>query len=453
MNESGIVVSGRRFAQMHAAVEAAPAGPTVSAPKSDMATLVGEKHVEEAVGGPAAARESVAPQLSDAEKASMVMRFNAAKQLLEEADVNPGVFSTAENQIAAVIQSALAQKAAQDAGKLAPAAGDGREAKFDERDVRWVFSLVTWVGKLKPHPWKPVPSQVETFQKDLKFAIMGDWGTGLYGAPKCTASINAAAGFDYVVHLGDIYYSGTMSEAKANFLDKWVCVPGARYRACNGNHEMYSGGYGYFDSVLPAFNQPSSCFAIANEHWLIVGLDSAYADHDLADEQGSWVKGLADAAPGKKLVLFTHHQPFSHFDEGGEKLVEKLLPLLNTQRITAWYWGHEHRCVVYDRHPRWNFFGRCIGHGGYPYFREPSLAFQEVVDPPMVLYGFWRELPQNADRGAPRALLLDGPNPDLGSHKDDYGPNGYLTLEFTGETLTEHYFLPTGEELTKNEIS
>ena len=63
--------------------------------------------------------------------------------------------------------------------------------------------------------------------------------------------------------------------------------------ACNGNHEMYSGGYGYFDSVLPAFNQPSSCFAITNEHWLIVGLDSAYADHDLADEQGSWVKGLA----------------------------------------------------------------------------------------------------------------------------------------------------------------
>jgi len=455
MSEShrGIVVSGRRFARMVDLVEAAPSEPTVRAPKSDVATLVGAQHVEEAVGGRADALESVAADLSDIEKASMVMRFNAAKQLLEEADVNPGVLSTAENQIAAVIQSALADKASQDAEKLSPSAIEGREAKFDEHDVRWVFSLLTWVGKLKPHPWKPVPSQAETFDKDLKFAIMGDWGTGLYGAPKCTTSINAAGGFDYVIHLGDIYYSGTMNEVKANFLDRWVRVPGARYRACNGNHEMYSGGYGYFDSVLPAFSQPSSCFAITNKDWLIIGLDSAYADHDLANEQSGWVKMLADAAPGKKLTLFTHHQPFSHFDGGGEKLVEKLLPLLSAKRITAWYWGHEHRCVVYDRHPKWNFFGRCIGHGGYPYFREPSLKFQEVLDPPLVKYGFWRELPENPDRGAPRAILLDGPNPDLGSHKDDYGPNGYVTLEFTGATLTERFFLPTGEELTKKVIS
>jgi hypothetical protein len=450
MSESdrGIVVSGRRFAQMANAVEAAPGAPAVPAPKSDVAALVGAQHVEQAVGSGPDVRA-----LSDVEKASMVMRFNVAKQLLEDADVHPGVFSTVENQLAAVIQSALAERAAQDASKLTPAAAQGREAKFDERDVRWVLSLLTWVGKLKPHPWKPLPSEPETFDKDLKFAMVGDWGTGLYGAPKCAASISAAGGFDYVVHLGDIYYSGTMGEAQANFVDKWVQVAGARYRACNGNHEMYSGGYGYFDLVLPAFSQPSSCFVITNPNWLIVGLDSAYADHDLVNEQADWVKTLADADPGKKLTLLTHHQPFSHFDPGGEKLVEKLMPLLSTQRITAWYWGHEHRCVVYDRHPQWNFFGRCIGHGGYPYFREPSLKFAEVADPKLVEYAFWREIPADSARGAPRAILLDGPNPDLGAEKDDYGLNGYVTLEFTGATLTERFFLPTGEQLTENQIS
>jgi hypothetical protein len=452
MSKSGIVVSGRRFARTVEAVEAAPRQPAVRAKRSDVALFVGKKHVEAALGEKPGKRRSTAPEMSDVEKASALIRFNAAKQLLEDADISPGVFSTVEDQMAALIQSALAAKASQDETKLKRAV-KGREAKFDERDVRWVLSLITWVGKLNPHQWKKLPSQIETFQNDLKFALMGDWGTGLYGAPNCAKSINLAGGFDYVVHLGDIYYSGTMSEAKSNFLEKWVQVPGARYRACNGNHEMYSGGYGYFDSVLPSFDQPSSCFAITNKDWLIVGLDSAYTEHDLGYSQGKWVKKLADAAPGKKLVLFTHHQPFSHFDSGGEKLINKLTDLLSSQRITAWYWGHEHRCVVYDRHPTWNFYGRCIGHGGYPYFREPSLVYSLAAKPKTVSYGFWRELPANTDRGAPRAILLDGPNPDLGRYKDKYGPNGYVTLEFTGKTLTERYFLPTGQELTSNVIN
>jgi hypothetical protein len=239
---------------------------------------------------------------------------------------------------------------------------------------------------------------------------------------------------------------------KSNFLNMWPKVAGARSRACNGNHEMYSGGYGYFDTILPSFGQPSSCFAIQNPGWLIVGLDSAYADHDLANNQNAWLKQLVDAAGNRKLVLFSHHQPFSHFESGGDNLVEKLLPLLNARRITAWYWGHEHRCVVYDRHPRWNFFGRCIGHSGYPYFRKPTLKFNPVTNPPPVSYGFWRELPANLATSTPGALLLDGPNPGLDKHRDDYGPNGYLTLEFTGTTLTERYYLATGEELTKNVI-
>jgi hypothetical protein len=383
----------------------------------------------------------------------MLLRFNAAVRLLEEADVNPGVFSTTENQIAAVIQSTLAHKAAEDPTKIAPAPGDGREAKFDERDVRWALSLITWVGKLRPHGWLPLPDSARPMADTLRFAVMGDWGTGLYGGPRCAQSIAQDGAFQGLIHLGDVYYSGTMSEVRDNFLKFWPGVNNALRLACNGNHEMYSGGYGYFDAILPEFGQTSSGFALENTHWLIVGLDSAYADHDLANHQDAWLRGLVDASPTKKLVLFSHHQPFSHFDEGGEKLIEKLLPFLSAGRITAWYWGHEHRCVIYDRHPEWDFFGRCLGHSGYPYFRKPSLAFHEVVDPPQQGYGFWRELPRNATTGAPRALLLDGPNPYVEGHKDEYGPNGYVTLEFDGPHLTEHYFLPEGTELHKIDIA
>jgi hypothetical protein len=218
-------------------------------------------------------------------------------------------------------------------------------------------------------------------------------------------------------------------------------VPGAISRACNGNHEMYSGGYGYFDVILPDFGQKSSCFAMKNDDWLIVGLDSAYADHDLWGEQNAWLSHLIDKSNGARVVLFTHHQPFSHFDRGGEKLVAKLLPLLLSKKITAWYWGHEHRCVIYNQHPQWGLHGRCIGHSGYPYFNKPSRDFQKLPQPAPQRYAFFRDLPPNSAGGVPRAKLLDGTNPTLAKHAEDYGPNGYLTLEFDGPRLIERYYL------------
>jgi hypothetical protein len=128
MNESDrpILVSGRRFAQLVNAVESATEELPVRPPKSDMAVLVGAKHVGAAVGGAAEAHESVEAELSDVEKVSIMMRFGTAKHLLAEADVNPGIFSTVENQTAALIQSALAERAARDEKKLDPVAVDGR---------------------------------------------------------------------------------------------------------------------------------------------------------------------------------------------------------------------------------------------------------------------------------------------------------------------------------------
>jgi len=40
--------------------------------------------------------------------------------------------------------------------------------------------------------------------------------------------------------------------------------------------------------------------------------------------------------------------------------------LTQVKAITAWYWGHEHDCIIYDRHPETGMLGRCIGHGGIP---------------------------------------------------------------------------------------
>ncbi|MGH9969566.1 MAG: metallophosphoesterase family protein [Pyrinomonadaceae bacterium] len=140
---------------------------------------------------------------------------------------------------------------------------------------------------------------------------------------------------------------------------------------------MYTGGKAYFEQTLTQFGQQASYFAFQNDHWLLVGLDSAYNDPDwkydkarLTNDQVSWLTNLVNSKGTRKLILFTHHQPVSWFDLQKGEMNNQLGWLLNEKKIFAWYWGHEHRCILYDKHPTWGFYGRCAGHSGYPYFRD-----------------------------------------------------------------------------------
>ncbi len=102
----------------------------------------------------------------------------------------------------------------------------------------------------------------------------------------------------------------------------------------NGNHDMYAGGWGYFETLLgderftlqrSADGRPTSFFRIRHPHWDLVGLDTSW-DTDvlsqgksgaLADPQAAIVKGWADecAREGRKLMLLSHHQLVSAYDQ------------------------------------------------------------------------------------------------------------------------------------------
>src|SRR5207247_823473 len=127
----------------------------------------------------------------------------------------------------------------------------------------------------------------------------------MYGAPVAARRIQSDTdAFWMLLHLGDVYYSGTPAEIQERFLDEWPKRTDAISRALNSNHEMYSGGYAYFDMTLPRFTQPSSYFAFCNDHWLLIGLDTGYVDHDLDDEQAAWVNYVAGQSPTSRVVLF-----------------------------------------------------------------------------------------------------------------------------------------------------
>ena len=110
-------------------------------------------------------------------------------------------------------------------------------------------------------------------------------------------------------------------EYKKRFLPYWPVRENERDRVSswclNGNHDMYSGGFGYFDFLLadPRFarQQGSSYFSLRNDHWHILGLDTAYKDESLHGRQPEWVESELTSS-GRAGLLLSHHQLFSAYD-------------------------------------------------------------------------------------------------------------------------------------------
>ncbi len=385
-------------------------------------------------------------------------RYRQAQERLRQAteDVGADLMVTVQDRDTSLLQSRMAREADVDR-----TLSDGsREVQFGTGLTGgdwfgWIRSLFDHVDRNRAHPLvRPAGVEAEPMAEDARIALTADWGTGLYGAPKIADQMRSKAPFEVLLHLGDVYYSGTEDEIRERFLDAWPKEAGRLSRALNSNHEMYSGGFGYFTRALPALAQPSSYFALQNRHWLLVGLDTAYVDHDMDAQQVAWlnllIQRVAQGNQGvpKKLVLFSHQQLFSRLDNQGPKLQQALRHLLETRAITAWYWGHEHQCVIYDGHAQYGLSGRCLGNGGIPEPRKREV--KDAATAHTIGNVMWKRL--EATENSPGCLALDGPNPDIKNEEQKFVPHGFMTLEFSGPSLTERVFLADGTEILSNRI-
>ena len=250
-------------------------------------------------------------------------------------------------------------------------------------------------------PFNQAPAEYDGLADDARLVIVGDRGTGLPRARDVATRMHEAIDQAltsnrqvHVLHLGDVYYSGLETEDQRRFLDLWPVTgdqadSGVTSWSLNGNHDMYSGGFGYFGTLLgdPRFKgqrspdgRPTSFFRLRSPSWDFIGLDTAW-DTDvtsagqvavLQDPQARYVAEVAAGSP-RKLVLFSHHQLVSVYDKAdlGSVLPGKLAPVLDANRVTAWWWGHEHRAITYGaaagvRYPR------CLGNGGVPILPDPA---------------------------------------------------------------------------------
>lgn len=404
------------------------------------------------------------PEAQTPEAQLKLAHYNQIMERLQQAadEVGSDVMITVQDREVSLAQSKIAEQSTESR----PLASGGREAQFGTGLsggdwLRWMWSVTDWVDRKEAHPIiRPTVAQAETLTGDVTVAMAADWGTGLYGAPRIAEAMRkmaAARKFDLLMHLGDVYYAGTKGEVQERFLDMWPTEAGTLNRALNGNHEMYSGGFGYFQLILPALKQSCSYFAVQNEQWVLIGLDTAYVDHDMDTSQVAWLnlilKQAGVAEKKRKAVFFSHQQPFSRLDTQGPKLQKALAHLLESKLITAWYWGHEHQCVLYDQHPAWELFGRCLGHGGIPEARKSEVkAASADAKYPGGAGCTWRRLTATAD--SPGCIVLDGPNIDMKKPADQqkFAPHGFMTLEFRGAQLVERVFHSNQTEIFSNTI-
>jgi hypothetical protein len=269
-----------------------------------------------------------------------------------------------------------------------------------------------------------------------KIALAGDWGAGTESAYRVIDQVRHVQKPDITIHLGDIYYSGQADEVNEYFLGEDDWYRASRSFALNANHEMYSGGEGYFDHVLPALGQQASYFAVENDHWRIVAVDTGYYSKvfpflelflktKLHDKNLSWMREVvfADPLDRRPVILLSHHQWFSAHDPSFARVGSQLEPFLKD--VALWFWGHEHRFSGYaafapsgDNKVR----ARCVGHGGMPVeIKQPK--YQEV---PLVFVD---------ER---KATEVDG---------DPVGFCGNVLLEFGDAELVIRYYDEQGEEL------
>jgi hypothetical protein len=268
--------------------------------------------------------------------------------------------------------------------------------KFGERDLRFL----TWGAAAKlgawwkgRHSFPDAPAETYPIGPEDCVLLVSDWGSGIPRALQIATAMRSSVEKAlaqgrrcHLIHLGDVYYTGQAREYDKRFLEPWPVRPEddlSRISSwcLNANHDMYSGGYAYFDHLLadPRFARQgrSSHFCLESDSWQIFGLDSAYADGELYGNQARWVAGERRKQPSKAGMLLTHHQPFSDFEQGTPAMLDSLKPVLDQNQIRAWFWGHEHRCALYRRREQIEY-PRLIGHGGVPVW-APAAAHQGLL--------------------------------------------------------------------------
>src|SRR6185437_13589382 len=262
-----------------------------------------------------------------------------AMQVAQNRALPPGPAETHTMMLAksAMTNDADSVVSSLEAGALIAVGTDGviwGTGKWEQFDPGWIEAFAVFLESLLPiiggkHQFVNSPQAI-TIPNLVKIGIAGDWGTGEWRtvnnpAPSTKVG-NAMANLHphITIHLGDVYYSGTADQEQHLLVPLWPQGSIGSF-TLNSNHEMYSGAKPYFNALSqPPFAQQAGCsyFALENDNWIIVGLDSAYFSEEaelymngalypqnFPNKQQAFLQDKGEEAQlkGKKVIVLTHH--------------------------------------------------------------------------------------------------------------------------------------------------
>ncbi|MBM3814575.1 MAG: hypothetical protein FJW20_23360 [Acidimicrobiia bacterium] len=331
-------------------------------------------------------------------------------------------------------------------------------AQFGSCDPKWAQVIAVYVAaraegdKIPYRRWDKLSDFVIDGQlpANAKVALLADWGTGQDAARFVLRKI-AEKKPDVVMHLGDVYYSGTAHEFQNYFYSVWQPAlklpkvawgnkPAAPTKPAtftlSGNHDMYAGGAPYYIQI-DMLGQPSSYFCLRNDDWQFIALDTGLHDADplgsgatfLEDSEVDWVKDKIKNAGNRRSVLLSHHQLYSAFEFPGDnksRINQRLQNQLGgiLPNVTAWFWGHEHTLTVYKKFA--DVLARCIGHAAFP------VGVGEAVKP---------------DPNIPMENVTLSPDSIGGLFQ-----HGYAMLELNGPSARATYYMCDATKLTETAL-
>ncbi len=349
------------------------------------------------------------------------------------------------------------------------------EISFGTCDPFWTECLAVYEGfilsgRQQPYTVYPDISQgvLSSLNDNATVAIIGDWGTGMNDAIVLLQQIAQNFTPDVLIHLGDIYYSGLPSEDSEHFTSViskvWPSNPPLVF-TLDGNHDRYAGAAAGYYPLIASLNQasggpaqPNSYFALRNNFWQFVAMDTGFHDNDpytvnsnltyLEQSEIDWhldkiqnnglnVDTTLNPSGVRGTVLLSHHQLISFAGLGNDpdsgkplavnpKLANAFKPVFPL--IDFWLWGHEHDLCIFEPYSMGPGeplpVGRCIGASAVPDFIPETAAPNNLVIP-------------TSESGPPRIVA----GTELGDNKTVFNHSyAIMTLAQAGLTINYYQF-------------
>lgn len=319
---------------------------------------------------------------------------------------------------------------------------DPYDRRFEDDSIVGILGWILYNGRLAIFPSEKAqfrrhgdnrfiyPIRNPDGGSGVTVALFSDYGTGLAHSEFIAHQLFVDA-HPYAIHLGDIYYVGSISETWRNFerpLRRMLNQQQTELFLLADNHEGYSGFHGYLGYIdrqraNGPHRQEGSYFCLRNDEFQIVAPDTIWNGRGRLQDPGlhAWVSRLLREGreSGRVNVLLTSYHPYDHGRTGRNKLLdEDLRALLDGDFVDLWFWGNVHYCALWNRGPSVPFIGSCIGHGGYPYGRQEKKSRQP----------------------APQLWLEEGSRYGDTGVRPDRGNNGYCLLDLrAGHSVSIRY--------------